>query len=294
VTEGATVAHEQAIARDVLTRAMVSAVTELEGFEGGIRVNASDALHQARTRVRRMRSILSVYSGVFEPGARRALRSRLAELGDLLGTARDDEVRAAALQERWEAADDEITGAALHLLAEDASAAAALSRATVLEVVDSPRHRALLADLRGFVGHASAGLDAAGPITTLARRSLQRAGRVVRRAADVAASTDDLDDLHAVRKAARRVRYASEAVQQDVQGASALSASAEAVQDALGDHRDALLLAEELRSWSTHSQDASSATVRELAESIEREAGDRLIGLDALVSAIGRAAERLG
>lgn len=285
---------EQAIARDVLTRAMVTAVTELEGFEGGIRVNAFDALHQARTRVRRMRSILSVYSGVFEPGARRALRSRLAELGDLLGTARDDEVRAAALREHWEAADGEIAGAALHRLADDASAVAVLSRAAVLDVVDSPRHRALLADLRGFVGQASAGLDAAGPVTTLARRSLQRAGRAVGRAADLAASTSDLDDLHAVRKAARRVRYAAEAVQQDVHGASALATSAEAVQDALGDHRDAVLLARELRSWSTHSQDASSATVRDLAESIEREAGDRLIGLDVLVSAIGRAAERLG
>ncbi|MGN6127433.1 MAG: CHAD domain-containing protein [Humibacter sp.] len=276
----------------VLSGAMMAAVVELEGFESGIRVNADDALHQARTRVRRMRSILSVYPRVFEPSARRDLRAQLAELGELLGSARDDEVRTDALRKRWEAADDDATRIALLRLVTVAAETEAKSHADAVAVLDSPAHRALLADLRTFVAHAFAGPDADRRVTAVARRSLRKACRKVDRAA--ASSDGDLEHLHATRKAARRVRYAADAVQQDVAGASDLAAAAEAVQDALGDHRDAMLLADELRDWSVRAHDAPTGTVRSLADTLEQEAEVRLRDLDALVPTIGEAAERVG
>ena len=283
----------QRSAREVLTRAMTTAATELESFEGGIRVNAFDALHQARTRVRRLRSMLSVYSQVFGGSERRAMRARLSQLGVRLGTARDDEVRVAALRERLESADD-ATAPALRRLVIDAESRAARSRADVLATLDSAAHRALLADLRTFVGRASVGPGADGPITALARHALRRGARAVGRDAKSAASSGSLEDLHELRKAARRVRYAAEAVQADVPGASELAVAAEAVQDALGDHRDAMLLADELRSWSRRAHGGSAGPMVELADTIERDAGARLSDLGELVAAVRRASAGVG
>ncbi|GAB3384634.1 hypothetical protein GCM10027568_00650 [Humibacter soli] len=281
-------------ARAALSGAMTAAVVELEGFESGIRVNADDALHQARTRVRRMRSILSVYPRVFDPSARRDLRAQLADLGELLGSARDDEVRTDALRKRWQAAGDDATRIALLRLVTGASETEAESHADAVAVLDSPAHRALLADLRAFVGHAFEGPDADRRVTAVARRSLRKACRKVDRAAEAASSDGDLEHLHATRKAARRVRYAADAVQQDVAGASDLAAAAEAVQDALGDHRDAMLLADELRAWAVRAHDAPTGTMHSLAETLEREAEVRLRELDTLVPAIDEAVERVG
>ncbi|RXZ48390.1 CHAD domain-containing protein, partial [Agromyces binzhouensis] len=52
-----------------------------------------DALHQLRTNVRRLRSVLGAYGAVFDEAVATELRRRLRELGRELGTVRDLEVR---------------------------------------------------------------------------------------------------------------------------------------------------------------------------------------------------------
>jgi CHAD domain-containing protein len=88
---------------------------------------------------------------------------------------------------------------------------------------------------------------------------------------------DSLEERHATRKAARKVRYAADAVADDLgREAVRLSSSAKAVQDALGDNRDDLLLAHELRE---HGHVG-------LAMRCERHAAESLDGLDAKLAAI--------
>lgn len=58
-------------------------------------VDEPDAVHRLRTAVRRLRNVLAVNKRLFDDEALTDLRRRLAELGDVLGPARDLEVRSA-------------------------------------------------------------------------------------------------------------------------------------------------------------------------------------------------------
>ncbi|WP_344400196.1 CHAD domain-containing protein, partial [Promicromonospora sukumoe] len=53
-----------------------------------------DAVHRLRTSVRRLRNVLAAFKRYLDRDAAAELRSRLKELGDVLGKARDLEVRA--------------------------------------------------------------------------------------------------------------------------------------------------------------------------------------------------------
>lgn len=250
---------------------LVAVAAELAEQLVAIETGGEDAVHQARTRVRRLRSILGVYRGAFDPEADRRLRARLKALGDRLGEVRDLEVRALALEELAAAAGTEAEADLARLsTAVRAEHAGALAR--LLERLGGRAHRRLVADLQ---------LYAAEPPLTPAGR--KHPGRVVRkglrRALDRAREVrgDSLEERHATRKAARRLRYAAEAVADDLgRDAVRLAAAAEAVQDALGAHRDGVLLAGLLREHG----------LAEAAERCEREAGAALDGLDAKLDAL--------
>ena len=77
--------------------ALVGLSAELAEQLVAIETGGDDAVHQARTRVRRVRSILSVYRRAFDREEDRRLRARLKTLGHRLGSVRDLEVRAADL-----------------------------------------------------------------------------------------------------------------------------------------------------------------------------------------------------
>src|SRR6185312_7677972 len=106
--------------------------------------------HQARTRVRALRSTLSVYRGAFDTDAGRALRDSLASYGGLLGEARDAEVRLLALREQRDAVADQETRAALAELIAFAEATAARGLERVVTAIDSLEHARLLHRLRRF------------------------------------------------------------------------------------------------------------------------------------------------
>lgn len=223
---------------------LVAVSAELAEQLVAIESDGDDAVHQARTRVRRLRSVLGVYRRAFEPAETEHLRARLKTLGDRLGVVRDAEVRAAALDGVLEADDDPVLVDGVEALAAGSRALHDRERAALLEHLRGRSHRRLLADLQGFA--ADPPLSEAGRRhpRRLTRHGLRMAVRRVH-----AERGDSLDERHETRKAARRLRYAAEAVADDLgRDAVRLAAAAEAVQDALGAHRDHTLLAAFLRS----------------------------------------------
>lgn len=293
-------------------------VADLGGCEAGIRSGEDDALHQARTRVRALRSVLSVYGRAFDRDARRALSRDLAVYGAVLGTARDAEVRVLALHELRDSTDDAVVRDALHTVIASAESVAAGGADRVRRELESTGHAARAARLRAFALHPPAGARADAVARDFACAALARAVRRVTRKADGIRPYIPLDELHSVRKAARRVRYAAEAVAgrdvvdadgpgADERGgeceregpswpwaaASALAEAAEQVQDTLGDHRDGILLAAELDEWADDSREPQAARVRRLARDVKAEAEERLGGLSGLLHGLDTAARRL-
>ena len=207
---------------------------------------ATDAVHQARTRVRRLRSILSVYRRAF--AARRTERMRAPARGSAPPSARRATSRCAR-----DDLDDLLAGARRAPDVVDAVRGAGRTDArerarrgaspTSCGTCAAARTARLLADLQAFA--------AAPPLAQARQRSIRGAWRrnglakAAQRRARTAAATS-LEELHELRKAARRLRYAAEAVA-DTLGRDAVRivrCAAEAVQDALGDHRDLVLLAQ--------------------------------------------------
>jgi len=251
---------------------LVAVSAELAEQLVAIESGGEDAVHQARTRVRRLRSVLSVYRKAFDAEETRRLRARLKTLGTRLGEVRDREVRADALDDLLRADDDPAVIDGVEALAARARADHGQELAALLEHLRGRSQRRLVADLQAFVADP--------PLTSTGRkhpRKVTRHGlaKAVQRVH--AAHGESLDDRHATRKAARRLRYAAEAVTDDLgRDAVRLASAAEAVQDALGSHRDDTLLATFLRE---HGLDA--AAVR-----CERRASEALDGLDEKLAAI--------
>ncbi|GAB3795750.1 hypothetical protein GCM10028798_04900 [Humibacter antri] len=281
---------------ELLGGALRRTVEELEEYAAGIPTNVPDALHQARTRVRKVRSILSVYRTVFDREGVRALSPSVTALGAVLGTARDAEVRAATLRERSDDDADPVLRAALEGPLAEAERQAEEARMHVVEHLGSSRGEADIRMLRAFAEHPEPGPDAGSPVPDVAGPALAKAvGDVVTAARR--AEGRGLYELHALRKAARRLRYAGEAVEGlgrshavTADGFGALGRAAEAVQDLLGAHRDDTLLALQVAEWSERSPEPAAALFRELARDIRLDAERRLADLDGLLDDVERAA----
>ncbi len=225
----------RAVLADLAAEARVSRAAAL--------LDEPDAVHHLRTTVRRQRNLLAAFRRCFEPTAAASFAAALAAYGSLLGECRDLEVRA-----------------------EDATAAlAALGLEELAEPVLAPllaghavAHRALVA---WHAGPGVEGLDAlldrwadAPPLTRRARGPADEVAaaavrrqvrRVLARADEAVAGTEEA--RHGLRKAARRLRHTADAVLVVDPGAAVPGRLGHRVQSALGEHRDALLLAAHVR-----------------------------------------------
>ncbi|WP_315099151.1 CHAD domain-containing protein, partial [uncultured Cellulomonas sp.] len=74
--------------------------TRLLGTVLGLRDGDDDAVHDARVATRRLRAALSVYRPVLDRTVTDPLRDDLADLGHVLGAARDAHVEHRALRHR--------------------------------------------------------------------------------------------------------------------------------------------------------------------------------------------------
>jgi CHAD domain-containing protein len=242
VDEGATVA-------DAVRRAVATSVVRLVEHDAGVRLGEdAEDVHQARIATRRLRSDLRTLADALEPSWAPPLREELRWLGGMLGAVRDAEVLRDRLRSREArlAPRDRPTAERLVGILEDRRDDA---RRRLLASMSEARYADLLAALIE-AARAPGILDelASAPAATALRPALAVLWKDLEGAIDRVVEEASDDSLHAARIRAKRVRYAAEAVAPVFgKGARRFARAANALQDVLGEHQDAVLAAAWLR-----------------------------------------------
>lgn len=284
----------------VIVAALVAIGARIDELAPAALADEPDAVHQLRTHVRRLRSVLAAYAPLFDAAMVEGLRRRYRELGRELGTVRDIEVRMQvaerALQEASEMPE---ASAARARLVDDERGTYRLAHARFAQRQRMPRAGARRASLAEFVDAPPFTPHAAEPAIEVLGDLLAREARRAVEQADSIDGSAGAEQLHRLRKAGRRLRYASEAVTEEPialfgDRAEALAQAGEGLHDVLGDHRDDVLFAEHVRRAAAHSahEGAPVDLFNRLAKSAERRAEHRLDELAAVVADLHRA-ERL-
>jgi CHAD domain-containing protein len=218
-----------------------------------VRRDVPDAVHQMRVSARRMRSALQAFGRVIDRERTRELTAELKWVAGELGGARDAEVMAERFAALLTAVPDELKlGPVDAAFTRSFERRRAEARDVALAALDSGRYLALHDRIDALLTEA--------PFTARARRKGKRElPRSVRRAyrrmesrmaeAQRQPPGERRDGaLHETRKAAKRLRYAIEAVQR-TQGkpAARLRKRLKSVQDLLGEHQDAVVARPVLR-----------------------------------------------
>lgn len=209
-----------------------------------------DAVHDMRVAIRRLRSTLRTFRGLWERRESEQVRAELGGLGRKLGAVRDVQVMAARLTDAVHAEPAELVPGPVaaritaHFAAEEAAAVAELRAA-----LDGEHWTGLLVRLDALVEEQ--------PVRRAGRRwVLRRVHRAVRRADDRLdramgngrGGTADDPALHEARKAYKRARYAVEVVEPTVGDPAAdLVRRFKRLQNLLGAHQDSVPTREALR-----------------------------------------------
>lgn len=256
----------------------------------------ADGVHRHRTVVRRIRSLLAAYGRLLEVPGSTALPGELQAWATSLGVARDAEVRAEQLAEALSRDGGEATSAARALVESRRASSDAASR-RLREVHDLERTTRMRALLDEFVLALRAEEEADAPPRSIRKRISSEAERTVKRAAGVDGS---LGSYHRLRKAARRLRHAVEAVTDDPPGLFGarirrLGRRAHRIQRLLGDHRDAVLLADELEREAGLAQhrEQDATDLEAAAERARANATEILAGLERACRRLAQAARDL-
>jgi CHAD domain-containing protein len=240
-------------AGDVVRAALAGSVDTLVHEDAALRLHANEeAVHRARVSVRRLRSDLRTFVPVLEPAWADGLRERSRWLQDGFSAARDADVLLARLRrqsaELSEADRRGLDGVLAPLQAEREAAYERLG-----SMLHEPRYTALLEELVAaakdppFSAWADElACDVLPGIVTETWSTLRT--RVRKRTRP---PTDR--ELHRIRIAAKRVRYAAEAIA-PVAGrrAAKLARAVERMQTILGDQHDAAGASERLRALATN------------------------------------------
>jgi inorganic triphosphatase YgiF len=213
-----------------------------------LRTEQPDAVHQVRVAARRLRSTLAAFRAVLDRAVTDPVRDELAWLGGELAEARDDEValahlRAVVAEEPEELVLGPVAARLQQLQLREERAG--LDRA--LSTLAGPRYLGLLDALHGLTVDPPFTDEAAGRLEPVLQnavrgsvRRLRRHIRNARRASD----DERREALHAVRKAAKRVRYATETAAPELGGAKDVVRAAKRIQKVLGEVQDTALTRE--------------------------------------------------
>jgi CHAD domain-containing protein len=233
-------------AGDVVIDYLSVQVQALIAEDPRVRISADDGIHQMRVATRRMRTTLATFRPFFIDQAGEPLRDELKWLGGLLGVARDAEVMRATLKADLAAQPAELVlGPVKRRIDLELGHTYREAHKKIVTALDGDRYLALIAALESFVAEPPFSEQAAGSTTEL-RSRVRRACRRVERATkglDAERNPAEQDQhLHDVRIAAKRARYAAEAVRPVIgKPAKAVAEAMQAIQETLGDHNDAVV-----------------------------------------------------
>lgn len=247
--------------RRLLLTYLSGQIDELRSREAGARIDSPDAVHRMRVASRRLRSSLATFRPLFRGSKAKRLRDELQWLGTVLGPVRDVEVMRAHLHETVaDLVGGEDLAAVLAQLDRELAERHSGAQAEMNTAMDGPRYATLLAALEGFVttppwarqapkvatrltvpalvGRACERVDRAALAARAARTGL--VAQVV--SGDEGAPEAGGVELHEVRKAAKRARYAAEVASSSGPAARALAERMEELQAVLGRHQDSLMV----------------------------------------------------
>ena len=189
---------------EVLRAALAAQVREILAHDPGTRLGSDpEELHDMRVAVRRLRAFLKTAEDALEPDWRDDLRARLKWLGGELGPARDLDVLTDRLRDEARDFEQPEAGAATRLvraLEHDRQEA----RSAMTAALRSDPYFELLDDLESAA--RSPRIVGEVETETLAAKAFRTLRKEARRIDDDSAD----EELHEVRKTAKKARYAAE------------------------------------------------------------------------------------
>jgi CHAD domain-containing protein len=240
-------------AADIVGAHLREQLAEFEQWDVLTRWDAPDSVHKLRVATRRLRSALATFRPLLDRGQTDPIRDELKWIAGLLGVARDLEVGHEHLTKTI--ADEPVElmiGQVAQHVDRELSGEHRAARDRAVSAMGSERYFALVDGLRALVTEPPWTRHAEKRARKLLRARVAADFKRLRNrvaAADAAPDPGGLAvRLHDVRKAAKRTRYAAEALV-PVYGADAarFAAAAERVQEVLGDHHDAVTLLPRIR-----------------------------------------------
>jgi CHAD domain-containing protein len=226
---------------------------EIIRYDPLVRRQEPDSVHRMRVAARRMRSALQAFGTLIQRDRARWLIGELKWLGEALGAARDLEV----LQERIEGATaalpvEQVAGPVQRRLTRYFARREATAADEVRAALDDPRYFALLNEIDAVLTDPPLTRRGRRParqeLPRLIRRVERRVRRRMRRADQHRPGAARDVALHEVRKAAKRLRYATEAARPVIgKPARRFAKRVKAVAQLLGAHHDAVVAGPVLR-----------------------------------------------
>ena len=233
---------DEATGLDVFRSAVAGSTIRLVSHDPIARIGEDpEGVHQARVAVRRLRSDLRMFRPLVDRRWADALRVELRWLGELLAPVRDADVLGARLRTRIDQMDT-LELAPAKVLLDGLEVDRLAARRRLLEGLDSRRYEELVVRL------VRAGLEPVRRGGSVDQPAVRLGSLMDRSWAELTASAAALGSgpsdaaLHTTRIHAKRVRYAAEALSPAFgKRATRFAAAAEAVQDVLGEHQDAVV-----------------------------------------------------
>jgi CHAD domain-containing protein len=228
-------------------------LAELEHWDVLTRWDAPDSVHKLRVATRRLRSALATFRPLLDRSQTDPLRDELKWIAGLLGKARDLEVSHDYLAQTiaYEPVELMIGPVPQHVDRE-LSGEYRAARDRAVEAMSTERYFALVDQLRALAADPPWTPDAEKRARKLLHARVDAEFKRLRKRVAATEAAADPEEratrLHDVRKAAKRTRYAAEALA-PVYGTDAerFAAAAERVQEVLGDHHDAVTLLPRIR-----------------------------------------------
>ncbi|RPA63401.1 CHAD domain-containing protein [Gordonia oryzae] len=247
-------------------------------YDPEVRVDAPDAVHQMRVATRRFRSVLSGFPTVLDPHRTAHINDELRLLARILGDARDSEVQLeidTALL-RGESPSEALVSALTGTESDSHDRAIRAAHAAM----NSERYFRLLDDIDVLITDPPAGPDADMPAAAAVDAAIAKSRKKIRKAQEELATFPEgshewQEQVHVIRKRAKKLRYATDAGEPlGIKRYQKTAAVAKKIQSALGDFNDTRI---------------NRARLAELAERTDLPGRDMfLLGrLDALQEAAG-------
>ncbi len=269
---------DRASLSEQLRHMLVVQLEEIEAHDPGVRLGEDpENVHRFRVATRRTRALVRATRPLYGR-ALRPLADELRWLAGLLGPVRDLDVLLAHLRAEVATLDGDRSGG--EEIVRVLGAEREESRRLLVDAMSSPRYGALLELFARSIALLPP-VDGSAAATTIARAEL----RTLRKAARALPTTPSDAELHRLRIDAKRARYAAELAQLGgAKGARKAVAAAKGLQDAIGEHQDAVVAEERLRRFVAGT--AAIAAGRLIEREHERRAAAREAYRPALQAAI--------